>query len=172
LFLLLSLLSATAASEDDPGFTAVSIEPPYRDLLQGNRLLMETTGAKILKLPDGQYALIGVASTVLKDAGAGELRRAATVCQVKALRAVVGTTQGVQIGSVQRMENRLVVTIEDGKEKVKTVADYFSATTAKVPGGAKGMTVVGKWKSADGKTFYLAMGTLCDRKGDPVEKKP
>ena len=33
------------------------------------------------------------------------------------------------------------------------------------------MTVIGRWRSADGKVFYLALGVLCDSKGEPVERK-
>src|SRR5262249_4163412 len=111
------------------------------------------------------------ASTVLKDRGPADLQRAETVCRAKALREVVGTTQGVQIASVQRSEDRLTVTIEKGNETVKSVADYFEITTAKVEGKiAPGMSVVGKWRSADGKTYFLAMGMLCDRQGNPVAK--
>jgi hypothetical protein len=37
-------------------------------------------------------------------------------------------------------------------------------TTARVEGLCRGMPIIGRWKSADGKTCYMAIGMLCDAK--------
>jgi hypothetical protein len=30
------------------------------------------------------------------------------------------------------------------------------------------MSVVGRWRSRDGKVLYVAVGAICDRKGEPI----
>ncbi len=38
-------------------------------------------------------------------------------------------------------------------------------------GITKDMPVVGRWKSKDGKVFYLAIGTILDKSGEVVEEE-
>jgi hypothetical protein len=165
----LLLLAALLPARDDPPFRDVQIDPAFRPYLQANLLLMETTGAKVVKLPDGNYLLLGVASTVLKNDGAEERVRAERVCHLKVLEDVVGTTQGVQIASVQTSGEKIEVTVENGGKKVKSVATYLDMTEARVRGVTKDMPVVGRWYSKDGKVFYLALAARCDKKGNPVD---
>lgn len=168
---LVAMASLVAGGTDKPTFTDVQIDKPYKEMFVSNPVLMGTTGAKIIKTLDGNFLLVGLGSRVLKDNSPKELLEAEQVCKIKALREVVGTTQGVQIASVQKSEDRIVVVIDKDGPKVKTVSDYLEVTEAKVQGLAKGMTVLGRWKSGDGKTLYVAVGLVCDRKGNPVEEK-
>ena len=47
-------------------------------------------------------------------------------------------------------------------------ADLLKIIKAKVEGITLDMPVIGRWRSADGDTFYLAIGAIIDRDGKPV----
>ena len=47
-------------------------------------------------------------------------------------------------------------------------ADLLKISRAKVEGITRDMPVIGRWRSADGDTFYLAIGVIIDRDGKPV----
>jgi hypothetical protein len=160
--------NAVPLVSEDTGnkFTDVYIEKPFQDILLGNPLLI-----KLIKTPEGNYLLLGIASTVLKDHGAEERLRAEQVCKIKAIREVVATTHGVQIGSMQKLEDRVIVVIDKEGPKSKTVSDYLQITTARVEGIAQNMMVIGRWQSKEGKVFYLAVGKLVDRQGMPIPEK-
>jgi hypothetical protein len=169
--IVLFLATALIAAKDEQPFREVNIDPAFRQYLLANPVLMETTGVKIIKLPDDTYLILSVASTVLKNDSAEERLRAETVCPIKAMRNVVAATEGVQIASVQKSEDSIVVIIDRGERKVKSVAAYLETTEARVQGLAKGMLVVGRWKSKDGKVYSLAIGSVCDKKGNVVPAK-
>jgi hypothetical protein len=160
------------AADDAPRFTGVRIEKPFDTYLRAQPLLMEVAGAKVIRLPDGKQVVLGVGSTVLKNNSARERARAETVCRVKALASVVAEQQGIQVAHVEQLKERTVVVLENGKEKAKSVSVLLQVTRTQVQGIARGMAVVGRWRSADGKTFYLAVGAICDRKGNPLPTEP
>ena len=81
--LLVSLLLGADPSAADR-FSDVRIEKPFDRYLLANPLLMESTGAKVVKLPKKRSLVLAVASTVLKDNSAAERLRAEKVCRVKA----------------------------------------------------------------------------------------
>src|SRR4051794_32772175 len=60
-------------------FSSVEIEKPFDLYLQTNPLLMEVTGAKLIRLANGQRVVVAVASTVLKDTSPQERIRAEKV---------------------------------------------------------------------------------------------
>ena len=143
-------------------FRDISVEPPFDAVLFGNVLLMETTGAKVIRLPDGRRMIVAVGSTVVKDDSAKERLRAEVVCRTKALASVVAEKNGVQVVRVERIEETTVVKIEDGKETATSVSDFLQLTRAKVEGVAKGMPLVGRWNSKDGTVCYFAFGAILD----------
>jgi hypothetical protein len=167
--LLLSL--ALAPSGDSPEakkFTEIKISKPFETYLLADPLLMEVSGAKLLRLENGQQVVLAVASTVLENDSAPERLRAEKVCRIKALANVVSQKEGVQVARVEQVKEKTVITLENDKETGKSVSELLQVTTAKVEGIAKDMPVVGRWKSGDGKVFYLAIGVVCDAKGEPV----
>jgi hypothetical protein len=95
------------------------------------------------------------------------------VCKVKALASLAAEKQGVQLVHVKQVRERTVVVIENGKESGQSVTEVLRVTTARVQSIAQEMPVVGRWLSAKGKVFYLALGAVCDRTGKQVvEEQP
>lgn len=163
LFGALLVLAADAAK-----FSEVEIEKPFDTYLQANPLLMEVAGAKVIRLKGGKQVVLAVASTVLKDKSAEDRLRAERVCRMKALAHLVAEKQGVQVYHVEKVKEKTEIIRDNGKESGKNVSELLQITKTKVKGMAKDMPVVGRWKSKDGKVFYLAIGILCDKKGKPI----
>ena len=113
--------------------------------------------------------IVSVASTVLKDDSSSERLRAERVCRPKALASVVAERTGVQIAHSEESKDKTIVVIIDGQEKAKSVSELLEVTRSKVSGIARDMPVVGRWKSKDEMIFYLAIGVICDKKGNPVD---
>jgi hypothetical protein len=158
----------------DPGwerFSEVEIEKPFDAYLRSNVLLMEVTGAKIIRLGDDRHVVLAVASTLLKDDTAKERLRAERVCRTKALASVVAERQGVQVSHVEKIEERTVVVLDGEKEKAKSVTEALQVTKSNVQGIARDMPVVGRWKSKDGDVFYLALGVVVEKNGEPVREE-
>jgi hypothetical protein len=166
---LLGLL-AVAAELQTQRFSAVEIEKPFDLYLMANPLLMEVTGAKIIRRESGDQVLLAVASTTLKDNSSKERLRAEKVCRVKALASMLAEKQGVQVAHVEELKEKTFVVLDGEKESGKSVSELLQITKTKVQGITKGMPVVGRWKSKDGDVFYLAIGAICDKNGDPVQK--
>jgi hypothetical protein len=171
LVLLFALLGAGADGEGQ--FHTGEIDPRFEGYLRANPLLMAVPGAKVIRLDNGNRVVLAVASTVLKDDSADERLRGEKVCRIKALASVVAEKEGVQLAHVEQVKEKTVVMIENGTEFGKSVTEVLQVTTAKVQGIAKALPVVGRWQSADGKVFYLALGAVCDPTGKPVaEEQP
>ena len=149
-------------------FRDVEIEPDFEKYLTSNPLLMEVAGAKVVRRKDGSIVVIAVGSTVLNDGSAKERLRAEKVCRVKALTSLVAEKQGVQIAHVEELKDETVVVLENGTEKATSVMVLLKVTKAKVEGITRDMPVIGRWRSAEGDTFYLAIGAVIDRSGKPV----
>jgi hypothetical protein len=164
------LLSALlfAGSDGEAPFRAVEIDPGFEGFLRANPLLMEVPGAKVICLDNGNQVVVAVASTVLKDDSADERLRAEKVCKIKALASVVAEKQGVQVDHIERVKEQTAVLTKHGKESGQAVTEILQVTTAKVQGSAPFLPVVGRWHSADGKVFSLALGAVCDRAGSVV----
>ena len=47
---------------------------------------------------------------------------------------------------VEELKERTVLALDDGKER--------------------------RWKSSEGDVFYLAIGVVCDKAGEPIQDKP
>jgi hypothetical protein len=167
-FLLLVTLSPWAQAQP-PGFTDIRIDPPFDRYLKANPLLMEIGGVKVIRLADGYRLVISVASTVLKNDSPSERLRAERVCRPKALASVVAERTGVQVAHSEESKDKTTVVIIDGQEKAKSVSELLEVTKSKVSGIAIDMPVVGRWKSKDGMIFYLAIGAVCDKAGNPVD---
>ena len=166
--LLVSLLLGAEPSAADR-FSDVRIEKPFDRYLLANPLLMESAGAKVVKLPKKRSLVVAVASTVLKDDSPDERLRAERVCKNKALAYVVQEETGVQVFHTEESKDKSVVVNVDGKEHGTSVSESLEVTKTKVEGIAKGLSVVGKWKSKEGDVFYLAIGGIVNEKGEVVQ---
>ena len=163
------LLALAPADTVDDKFRDVTLEKAFAPYLRGNVLLMEVAGAKVVRLKNGRRVVLGIGSVVLKDATARTRIDAEKVCKVKALAAIVGEREGVQVAHEEKVAEKTVIVIDDKGEKAKSVSEVMSITRTKTQGMVKGMSVVGKWLSKDGSVFYIAMGSICDSKGEPIE---
>ena len=157
-------------SENQPAnaFSDVEIEKPYKEYLLAQPLLMEVAGAKIIRLKNGNQVILAVASTVLKDKSAKERLRPERVCRIRALASVVAEKEGVQVAHVEQLKEKTVIVLDGKKETGKSVSEFLQITKTRVEGIAKDMPVVGRWKSKEGDVFYLGIGMIVDKKGNPI----
>ncbi|MFO0876336.1 MAG: hypothetical protein U0840_03100 [Gemmataceae bacterium] len=160
--LLLALLLARA------DFTEVKLDRRFAAYLQASPLLMETAGAKIIRLKDGRHVLLGVGSVALEDDRPKTRIDAEKICRAKALAAIVSEREGVQVAHEEKVNEKTVIVLDDGKEKAKSVTELLSVTRTRVKGYLRGMQLAGRWRSDDGKVLYLAVGTIIDKAGEPV----
>ena len=58
--------------------------------------------------------------------------------------------------------------MENGTEKATSVMDLLKITKAKVEGITRDLPVIGRWRSPEGNTFYLAIGAIIDQDGMPI----
>lgn len=160
---------ATLCIAAEPQFSDVVIEKQFKPYLLSNPLLMEVTGAKVIRQKNGQTVLLSVASTVLKDDSAKDRLRAEKVCRTKALAGIVAEKKGVQVCHVESLNEKTEVVIDEKGETGKSVSELIQVTQTKVEGIARDMAVIGRWRSKDGEVFYLALGSRLDKKGEIVE---
>ena len=113
---------------DEPQFSDVVIEKHFKLYLLGNPLLMEVTGAKVIRQKNGQTVLLSVSSTVLKDDSAKERLRAEKVCRTKALAGIVAAdyhdlaelTEGeLEFSSQQELDDHIARLESDMREAAK-----------------------------------------------------
>ena len=168
-FLLASSLQGNVA--EPPQFSDVVIDKEFQPYLVHNRLLMEVTGAKIIKLKNGQTILLSVASTVLKDDSAKERLRAEKVCRTKALASIIAEKKGVQVCHLETLKEKTEVIIDEKGETGTSISELLQVTQTKVEGITKDMPVIGRWRSRDGAVFYLAIGSQLDSNGEVIEVK-
>ena len=152
-------------------FRNIEIEADFESYLTSNRLLMEVTGAKVIRRKDGTSVVIAVGSTVLNDDSAKERLRAEKVCRVKALASVVAEKQGIQVAHTEELKEETVTILDETKERASSVMELLQITKTKVEGMTRDMPVIGHWRSADGETFYLAIGAIIDRNGKPLANR-
>lgn len=166
-------LLATIGADPQPRsiFRDVEIEAEFEPYLTSHRLLMEVAGSKVIRLADGSHVVIAVGSTVLKDPSAKERLRAEKVCRVKALASLVAQKQGIQIAHTEEVKEETVIVLENAKERATSVMEVLEITKSKVEGITRDMPVIGRWRSKDGETFYLAIGAILDKEGTPLSSR-
>lgn len=142
------------------GFTNVTIDPPFGDVLEKSRLLMETGGAKIVVNPNGSRLVIGVGQVAYdKKAPAQQRLNKERVARQKALRELTAHTSPVQIVHREKLEEKSrVETLDGGEQRGEAIEEYLSVTTSEFEAVVKDLPVVGKWYSADGDVLYIAIG--------------
>lgn len=153
-------------------FSDMEIEDAFRPYLTSNLLLMEVTGAKVIRLADGKKVILSVASTAIKDESAKDRLRAEKVCRVKALANIVAERQGVQVAHMEKLEEKSQIVIDGKGETGTSVSELLQVTKTTVEGIAKDLPVIGRWKSKDGDVFYLAMGAIIGKNGEVVSIEP
>jgi hypothetical protein len=178
LFALLALTFGLVGSPDfsfdepiEKRFRDVTIQPTFKKMLTSNLLLMEITGAKVISLPNNRKAVIGVASTAIKKDSSADRLRAEKVCRIKALASIVAEKKGIQVVQYEELKDETRIVIDGDEERITSVETLLKFTKTKVEGVAKDMPVVGRWSSADGDIFYLAIGMIFDENGQALPCK-
>lgn len=156
--ILVAALGSHARAAD--GFTNVTIDPPFGDVLQKNPLLMEIGGAKIVVNPDGSRLVISVGQVAYdRKAPAQQRLNKERVARQKALRELTAQTSPVQIVHREKLEEKSrVETLDGGEQRGEAIEQYLSVTTSAFEAVVKDLPVVGKWYSADGDVLYIAIG--------------
>jgi hypothetical protein len=169
---LLLSIAILCAQEPAPKFKDIEIEKPFDAYLLAHPLLMDVAGAKIVKLADGKVLVVGVAYTPIRDNSPDDRKRMNTVCKNRALAAILAEKQDILVAHVEKVDKKDVVVVDkDGKSSVKRVSEYFEMTQSRLEGVARDFPVVGRWKSSDGKIYYLAIGGVLNQKGERVADK-
>lgn len=166
---MLLFWATLSIAADKPPFSDVVIDKHFKPYLLGNPLLMEVTGAKVIRQKNGQTVLLSVASTALKDDSAKERLRAEKVCRTKALAGIVAEKKGIQVCHVETLNEKTEIVIDDKHETGTSVSKLLQITQTKVEGITRDMPVVGRWRSKDGDVFYLAIGSCLDENGEVIE---
>ena len=154
---------------DKVAFSEVVIEKPFKHYLLNNQLLMEVTGAKVIREKDGRPVLLAVASTLLKDDSPKDRLRAEKVCRVKAIAAIVAQKKGIQVFHVETLKEQTKVLNDNNKESGESISELIQITQTKVEGISRDMPVVGYWRSKNGQVFYIAIGVIVNKNGEVIE---
>lgn len=152
----------TAAAPAKPEWPAavadVSFDDPdVENFLCRYPFLMETGGAKIVRLADGMALVISIGMT---DAAKSPLARR-TVAEQKARAALVTAANGVRVYTETRLVEATTVIATNG---VESSAVEFSESTERIcsesSGWLPGLPVLGTWTLKDEGLFCLAIGRL------------
>src|SRR5262245_5542495 len=112
----LLLAALVAGGEGDAGFQRVRIDAPYRSYLLALPVLMESGGARVVRLSDGRRMVLGVGMAALADDRARTLVNAHRVAELKAMLSIGKHTGGVQVVSEEVVRDRTVLKLADGRE--------------------------------------------------------
>jgi hypothetical protein len=170
--LLILAVALLPAQDQTLRFKDIEIEKPFDSYLLAHPLLMDVAGAKIVKLSGDKILVVGVAFTPIRDDSPTDRRRMNTVCKNRALANILGEKKNVLIAHVETVKEKNVVVIDkDGKTNTQRVSDYFEMTQSKLEGVVRDFPIVGRWKSGDGKLYYLVIGAILNTKGERVAGK-
>ncbi len=165
--LLLSLNSGY--TPEVPKFSEVSVSENFKPYLFSNPLLMETAGAKIIRLSNGQSLIISVEFVELGDNFKASILEAKNKCEIKARANILGQTKGYKIYRTETLEEKTEIRLDNSIEQGKSLSTYTNIIKSETSGIIKGMEVIGTWKSKDKFLFYLAIGCCFDKDGNVIE---
>lgn len=162
--------------ERPTGAANLRLDPEFAGYLTADPLLMEVEGAKLIRLDTGLDAtsdeprkllVLGVASSAIQDGSAADRKRAETIARNRAYAHIVAEKTGLTVARSETIGKKTTVTIEeDGREAGTSVAEYLETTQSGVKGMTKGFPIVGRWTSADGTLFYVAVGGIIAPESD------
>jgi len=145
-----------------PPFINVHINPPFKKVLLNDPLLMQISGAKIIRLKSGKTMIVGVASTNIANKSVDQRVAADRILRVKADREIIQLTGEVQIAVEEIIDDKTVIVIKDGKETAQLVERYREIIKATITQKTKSLPFVGRWYSADGDRLFYAVGAIID----------
>lgn len=141
-------------------FTDVTIDPPFGEVLEKNRLLMEVGGAIIIVNPDGGRLAVAVGQVAYDGNSPAQQRiNKSRVARQKTLRELVARTSPVRIIHRERFEERSrIETVDGGEQRGEAIEEYLSVTVSEFEAVVKDLPVVGRWYSANCHILYGAIG--------------
>lgn len=146
----------------------LQIREPYRTHLLAEPQLMEGECVTVIELEDGMKMLTAVGSVVPKSDSPQDRLQAERICQIKALASIVARRSPVKRAHSVQVNERVVVRIEDGRERAESVSETVEIIRMRVTGTTRQLPVVGRWMTHDGTVLFLAIGTIVDRSGKRV----
>lgn len=150
-------------------FQNFKIDPLFQKLFLDNPFWFEQTGAKIVKLKNGNTILISIGSAVLKNNTPNAKSEAEKIANIRALANFASSIHGVQVSRIEKLNEKNQIIIENDKEVNKSISEHLEITETKVNGLVKNMQVIGTWYSNDVSIFYLAIGKSINKDGLPVD---
>lgn len=150
-------------------FSEVSVSENFKPYLFSNPLLMETAGAKIIRLSNGQSLIISVEFVELGDNFKASILEVKNKCEIKARANILGQTKGYKIYRTETLEEKTEIRLDNSIEQGKSLSTYTNIIKSETSGIIKGMEVIGTWKSKDKLLFYLAIGCCFDKDGNVIE---
>lgn len=128
-------------------------------LLRASPLVCSHGGVRGFLLKDGRKALVAVSSTRLK----GSLSNARRIAKVKALRDLLGHMNGIELSSVERLQDgELLMLKEDSGSRYEMLSNFLSVEEAKVSGIIEALPVIATWEDTQAGLFYVAIGEIFD----------
>lgn len=150
-------------------FSEVFVSENFKPYLFSNPMLMETAGAKIIRLSNGQSLIISVEFVELGDNFKASILEAKNKCEIKARANILGQTKGYKIYRTETLEEKTEIRLDNSIEQGKSLSTYTNIIKSETSGIIKGMEVIGTWKSKDKLLFYLAIGCCFDKDGNVIE---
>lgn len=149
---------ATSAPDQviDADAPRIDGQEPFVSILQNSPVLRNSGGARAFYLPDGRLALISVGVTRIGTSPDNSRKLA----RLKAIRALLGSRSGVTITSIQILIDRETLLNDNQGERIITLSDFLAIQEEKVSGSVTALPVVAEWRDQEGKTLYVAIGTV------------
>lgn len=137
-----------------------SVPEPYKSLLDGDPVMAITEGAVFQPQDSHSWIMMGVGTCAIRKGDPDDLMRCLRVAEAKALRALTKQVHGATVESMTAVATKMNVTTKDENDKVELNSDLLERIRLKAEGFLTGLSLVGSWKSADGRLFGVVMGTI------------
>ena len=162
IFLLASLSIATShAVAGYAGFSDAAIGSPFRQILEADADLSENGGVRLVKIREGELALIGVSSFVPDDKQREDRRQLVRIGAIKARAKILRFSHGVEVSTLKgSAELTAAGTKASGPVSLTT---FFQATKETVSARVEQLPVIGSWWGKDRHTFCVAIGKVKKR---------
>ena len=147
-----------ATAEDASSFKDYQGDKEIQKVLLALPLIAEVSGGRVLKMLDGSRWLVGVGSTVRRDASASETLRQQKVARLKAQAALVEFLNGSNVTATSVSKDSTSTKIENGRESAIVTETLDESIVTKAKGMIASMDVLGTWVSKDGSAYFMAIG--------------
>ena len=134
---------------DDQNFPEMRGDPFFIALIQTSPVLIKNGGIRCFEINDGRKALVSVASAKIT----GSRVDAKKIARFKAIRALIGQKNGVDISSIETLTDQEVLLISNKKTKRVLLSEFFSIQEEQVEGFIQALPVVAEWEDKNSNIF-------------------